>query len=73
MFLSGKGETTVHTYEVAEDSPHLFPLSPYKSSGGSQVSSHWLWRGHVTSVLTSHWLAGLQLPQEQDRAQRARY
>ena len=42
MSLSGKGETTVHTYEVAEDSPHLFPLSPYKSSGGSQVGSDWL-------------------------------
>ena len=36
VFLSGKGETTVHTYEIAMDPPHLFPLSPYKSSNGSQ-------------------------------------
>ena len=36
LFLSGKGETTVYGYEVAEDSPHMFPLSPYKTNVPSQ-------------------------------------
>ena len=37
VFLSGKGETTLHTYEIGTDSPHLFVLSSYKSSNGSQA------------------------------------
>ena len=36
LFLSGKGETTVYGYEIAEDSPHMFPLSPYKTNVPSQ-------------------------------------
>ena len=36
VFLSGKGETTVFTYEIGPDHPHLFPLSPYKTSNASQ-------------------------------------
>ena len=30
LFLSGKGETTVYGFELAQDSPHMFLLSPYK-------------------------------------------
>jgi len=33
LFLSSKGESTVTTFEVSLDSPHLFPLSPYRPSG----------------------------------------
>lgn len=33
LFLSSKGEGTVTTFEVSLDSPHLFPLSPYRPSG----------------------------------------
>ncbi|XP_059078882.1 coronin-B-like isoform X3 [Tigriopus californicus] len=33
LFLTGKGESTVTTFEVATDAPHLFPLSPYKPAG----------------------------------------
>jgi len=33
LFLAGKGESTVTTFEVASDSPHLFPLSPYRAAG----------------------------------------
>eukprot|EP00095_Tigriopus_kingsejongensis_P005020 maker-scaffold139_size317827-snap-gene-2.28 protein:Tk05020 transcript:maker-scaffold139_size317827-snap-gene-2.28-mRNA-1 annotation:"coronin-7 isoform x3" len=33
LFLTGKGESTVTTFEVATDAPHLFPLSSYKPSG----------------------------------------
>jgi coronin-7 len=36
LFLSGKGETTVYGYEIAEDSPHMFPLSSFKCSTPSQ-------------------------------------
>lgn len=36
LFLSGKGETTVYGYEIAEDSPHMFLLSPFKCSTPSQ-------------------------------------
>jgi len=36
LFLSGKGETTVYGYEIAEDSPHMFLLSPFKCSIPSQ-------------------------------------
>ena len=36
LFLSGKGETTVYGYEIAEDSPHMFILSPFKCSTPSQ-------------------------------------
>jgi len=36
LFLSGKGETTVYGFEVAEDSPHMFLLSPFKCSTPSQ-------------------------------------
>ena len=36
VFLSGKGETTLHAYEIATDAPHLHVLSSYKSSNGSQ-------------------------------------
>ena len=36
VFLSGKGETTLHAYEVATDPPHLHVLSSYKSANGSQ-------------------------------------
>ena len=36
LFLSGKGETTVHGYEVALDSPHMFPLAAYKCSSPCQ-------------------------------------
>ena len=36
LFLSGKGETTIYGYEIAEDSPHLFPLSPFKTNVPSQ-------------------------------------
>ena len=31
LFLSGKGETTIYGYEIAEDAPHMFPLSSYKT------------------------------------------
>ena len=34
LFLTGKGESSVTTFEVAEDFPHLFPLSPYRSGSG---------------------------------------
>jgi len=30
LFLNGKGETSLLTYEVALDAPYLFPLSPFK-------------------------------------------
>lgn len=33
LFVTGKGESTVTTFEVSADAPHLFPLSPYKPSG----------------------------------------
>ena len=33
LFLQGKGETTMFTYEVGLDSPHLFSLSQYKHGG----------------------------------------
>ena len=36
LFLSGKGETTIYGYEIAEDAPHMFPLSPYKTNAPSQ-------------------------------------
>ena len=36
LFLSGKGETTIYGYEIAEDSPHMFPLSPFKTNAPSQ-------------------------------------
>jgi len=36
LFLSGKGEVTVNAYEIAEDEPHMFPLSPYKAPNPSQ-------------------------------------
>jgi coronin-7 len=36
LLLSGKGETTVYGYEIAEDSPHMFLLSPFKCSTPSQ-------------------------------------
>jgi len=36
LFLSGKGETTIYGYEIAEDAPHMFLLSPYKCSTASQ-------------------------------------
>ena len=36
LFLSGKGETTIYGYEIAEDSPHIFPLSPFKTNVPSQ-------------------------------------
>ncbi|XP_037087762.1 coronin-7-like [Pollicipes pollicipes] len=31
LFLTAKGDTSVLGYEVAEDYPHLFPLTPYKT------------------------------------------
>ena len=36
LFLNGKGENTMFTYEIGSDAPHLFPLSPYKSGDCSQ-------------------------------------
>uniref|UniRef100_T1IM85 Coronin n=1 Tax=Strigamia maritima TaxID=126957 RepID=T1IM85_STRMM len=30
LFLTGKGDSTIYTYEVLEESPHLFPLSHHK-------------------------------------------
>jgi coronin-7 len=33
LFVTGKGESTVVTFEVSTDAPHLFALSPYKPSG----------------------------------------
>merc|ERR1712025_1437150 len=30
LFLAGKGETSLLTYEVALDPPHIFPLAPFK-------------------------------------------
>ena len=36
LFLSGKGETTIYGYEIAEDAPHMFPLSPYKHNSPAQ-------------------------------------
>ena len=36
LFLSGKGETTIYGFEIAEDAPHMFPLSPYKTNAPSQ-------------------------------------
>uniref|UniRef100_A0A0K2SZ79 Coronin n=1 Tax=Lepeophtheirus salmonis TaxID=72036 RepID=A0A0K2SZ79_LEPSM len=33
LFLTGRGESTVTTFEVAHDAPHLFGLSPYRPSG----------------------------------------
>ena len=32
LFLSSKGETSIYGYEIAEDSPHMFPLSPHKTN-----------------------------------------
>jgi coronin-7 len=37
LFLTSKGENTVTTFEVATDSPYLFPLSPYRPSGLHQA------------------------------------
>ena len=36
LFISGKGESSVYGYEIAEDSPHMFPLSPYKTNVPAQ-------------------------------------
>jgi len=36
LFLSAKGEVSVLAYEVAEDAPHLFELSPFKAPNPSQ-------------------------------------
>lgn len=36
LFLNGKGENSLFAYEVALDPPHMFPLSPFKSSNSSQ-------------------------------------
>lgn len=36
LFLTGKGDTTIHCYEVSEDPPHLFPLSHHKCSTALQ-------------------------------------
>merc|ERR1719245_2739603 len=33
LFITGKGESQVFTYEVADESPYLFELSPYRPSG----------------------------------------
>jgi len=33
LFVTGKGESQVFTYEVADESPYLFELSPYRPSG----------------------------------------
>lgn len=33
LFLTGKGESTVTTFEVSLDPPHFFALSPYKPAG----------------------------------------
>eukprot|EP00096_Caligus_rogercresseyi_P010970 TRINITY_DN416_c0_g2_i2.p1 TRINITY_DN416_c0_g2~~TRINITY_DN416_c0_g2_i2.p1 ORF type:complete len:809 (-),score=243.81 TRINITY_DN416_c0_g2_i2:551-2977(-) len=33
LFLTGRGESTVTTFEVSLDAPHLFGLSPYRPSG----------------------------------------
>jgi len=33
LFVTGKGESQVFTYEIAEESPHLFELSTYRPSG----------------------------------------
>jgi len=36
LFLTGKGDTTIHCHEVAEDAPHLFPLSNHKCTTAIQ-------------------------------------
>jgi coronin-7 len=36
LFLNGKGENSLFAYEVALDPPHLFALSPFKSTASSQ-------------------------------------
>jgi len=36
LFLTGKGDTTIHCHEVAEDAPHLFPLSHHKCTTATQ-------------------------------------
>lgn len=36
LFLTGKGEVTVYAYEIGEDAPYLFPLSPYKCASPTQ-------------------------------------
>lgn len=33
LFLTGKGDSAVQTFEVSEDAPHFFPLSPYRPNG----------------------------------------
>ena len=37
LIISFQGENTVTTFEVATDSPYLFPLSPYRPSGLHQA------------------------------------
>ncbi|CAG0916716.1 unnamed protein product [Notodromas monacha] len=32
IFLYAKGDTTIHTYEVINEDPYLYPLSPHRSS-----------------------------------------
>jgi hypothetical protein len=34
--IAGKGEVTVYAYEVGEDAPYLFPLSPVKCASPTQ-------------------------------------
>lgn len=37
LFLTGKGDSTMFTFEVAADPPYFFPLSHYKCSGPHQA------------------------------------
>lgn len=37
LFLSGKGDSTIFAFEVALDTPYLYPLSHYKCSGPHQA------------------------------------
>ena len=35
--IAGKGEVMLNAFEIAEDAPHMFQLSPYKAPNPSQV------------------------------------
>ena len=36
LFVSGKGETSIYGYEIAEDAPHMFRLSQHNTSAPTQ-------------------------------------
>ena len=41
LYLSGRGDTTIYTFEITEDAPYIHPITPYQSSV-QQLGIAWL-------------------------------